>query len=161
MKLIALLTLLGVPAFAQQTITPANVIFSADAVIALQNFFLTQITATPTTLASPMTAGATTMTVTDSSALAINQEFLIEGEALNPSAINGNVITVSRADLGTAAASHPASATVSVLKYKSLRNFCKQVLAAAVIQIMAQTSYPTAVTQNAVIKDAATAAAVQ
>jgi hypothetical protein len=166
MKLIALFAL-SLVASAQQTITPANVVFSADAVAALQTWFLTQITGSPTALAAPMTAGATTMTVVDGTVLAVNQEFLVDNEAVNPTAIAGNVVTITRADLGTTAVSHLAAAPVQVLKYRSLRNFCKQVLAAAVIQIMVQTAYPTAITQNAAIaaaqaaKDAAAAAAVQ
>jgi hypothetical protein len=166
-KLATSLLALSMIAFGQQTITPANVTFSADAVIALQNWFLTQVASTPTTLAQPMTAVATTMTLVDATGLSIAQEFVVDNEAVTPSAITGNVVTIVRADLGTAAVAHSAGTSVKVLIYRGLRNFCKQSMAAAVAQIMAQVTYPTGATQDAAIatanaaKAAAIAGAVQ
>ena len=150
MKTIILLAV-SFAAFGQQTVTPANVTFSADAVVAVQSWFTTQILSTPTTLAAPMTAGATTMTVTSAADLAVNQEFYIDSEAVNPSAIAGNVVTITRADIGTTAKAHATGAQVNVLKYKSLKNFCKQVMQAAVADIMSRATYPTGATQDAAI----------
>ena len=160
-KLILSLAFTGILS-AQTVVTPASITFSADATVAIQTWFTTQVLSTPTTLALPMTAGALTMTVTDASQLAINQEFYIGTEAVNPSAIVGNVVTVTRADIGTTAAAHPAGASVGILKYKSLKNWCKQALAQEVAAIMSQITSPTGATQDAAIAtaNAAKAAAV-
>ena len=138
----------------QTTVTPANITFSADATTAMQNWFLTQVQSTPTTLAAPMTAGATTMTVTSAAGLTINQEFTVDGEAINPSAIVGSVVTVTRADLGTTATTHASNASVNVLIYKSLRYYVKQAIAQEVSAIMARTAYPTVTMQLAAIATA-------
>jgi hypothetical protein len=153
--LLATLTL-SVLSFGQQTVTPANVTFSADAVIALQSWFLTQIQDTPNTvvLTAPATAGATSITVNNGGLLTINMELLIDGEAMNPSAIVGNVVTVSRADLGTTAVAHVNASAVRVLVYKSLKNLCKQILQRDIPLIMAGITYPTQTTQLAIIATA-------
>jgi len=171
MRTIVLFALILTAAFGQQTVTPANVTFSADAVAVLQNYFVdpSNITSTPTTLAAPLSAGATTMTVASTDLLAINQEFLIDKEAVNPTAINTvtKVVTISRADIGTTAAAHLSGATVSLLKYKSLKNWCKQSLAESIAQIMSIVTFPTGATQDAIIatanaaKQAAKDAAIQ
>ena len=82
---------------------------------------------------------------------AVNQEFYIDSEAVDPSAIAGNVVTITRADIGTTAKAHATGAQVNVLKYKSLKNFCKQVMQAAVADIMSRATYPTGATQDAAI----------
>src|ERR1039457_3807047 len=99
---------------AQTIVTPAALTFSPDAVAAMNSWFLTQIVNAPTTLTVALTPGAATMTVKDGTQITIAQEFLLDGEAINPSAIVGNVVTITRADLGTTAAAHAINSNVSV-----------------------------------------------
>src|ERR1017187_1686176 len=139
---------------AQTVVTPAALTFSPDAVAAMNSWFLTQIVNGLTTLTVALTPGETSMTVKDGTQLAVNQEFLLDGEAINPSAIVGNVVTITRADLGTTAAAHAINSNVSVLKYKSIKNYCKQAIQQEVAAIMSMTTFPSGATQDAVIATA-------
>lgn len=144
--------LLAAPLVSQTTVNmPNSVAVSATASDALNRWIPTQLTATTTTLAAGYTAGGTAMTFGTGVGFGVNDLVLIDTEVFLITAKTGASMTVTGAQLGTSSANHSSGSTVTLLRYRSFRQFFLTVINDAVARIMEQTgsafdSYQTAVT---------------
>lgn len=166
MKLIALL-LFAVGLQAQTVVNVKSLTISADATAAIQAWMVTQTTGANTGLNGAIDASTTSVTVADGSVMGGTDIIVIDGEAMQITAKTGKSLTVTRAALGTVAATHADKALVGVLKYKTMALLFQAHIANMVASIMDVAGYPTKATQDAIIataqaaKAAAVSAAVQ
>ena len=159
--------LMCVPARGQTTVNmPNSVTVSATATDALNKWLAAQVTSTPTTLASAYTAGGVTLTLASGVGIGVNDLVKVDSEVFLVTAKNGAVMTVTGAQLGTSAANHASAASVSLLRYRSFRQFFLAVLNDTMGRIMEDTgtakdAYATAVQGAKATLDGQKATAVQ
>ncbi len=143
------------------TVTPAFVVKTSH-LGSVQRWILTQTASTPTTSPGAILVGDTSVTVADASACLpaiLNPDapigtlcsILIESEAALVTAVSGNVLTVTRGTLGTAAAAHAAGISVQFLKYKNVPDLIKIAVARLIGGMVDQYPPATITTQTAAI----------
>lgn len=162
-----LLVLVTAFATAQVAVNVKSLTVSADGIAALNHFMVTQVNDIQTGLTDALDAVSTSVRVDDGAVMVGTDIIKIGGEAMQITAKTGRNLTVTRAALGTTAATHSAHDPVQVLKYKTYALLFQAHIINMVSQIMDTYGYPTKATQDAVIatakaaKDAAVAGAVQ
>ena len=144
-----------------QTVNPAPLTFSADATLAVQAWMVTQTSGLQgVTLNGAIDAVATTVVVSDATNISGKDELLIDGEAFLVVSKTGNTFTVTRADLGTAAAPHANGATITTLKYPTIKAFMSACVVNAVQHIIDISNVGSFGTANAAIQTAQQAKAM-
>lgn len=162
MHKILLVFILSAPGFAQQTINLPTLTISADGVVGIQQFLISNLNGpygfppvSPTTLAGNVSAAALTLTVVDGTKIKTTDTIKIDNECMPVASIAGNVVTLTaRADLGTTAAAHTSGAPVNTLLYPSIKNFFKMAILSAVANALDNSTPPSIVTQLNNIKNA-------
>jgi len=162
MKRLLLYSLFATAAFGQTTVNLGTLTVSADAVSAFQLYMQSQVNTAvaPTSLASDITAGATSTTLASTSQITPTVAILVEAEAMIITAKNGGTgVTITRGAFGTTPAAHSAGVTVQILKYATVQVLVKAILQDAVATIM-QTYSPGIKTQIANVQAASSTADV-
>lgn len=121
------LLILSIAAYGQATINAPAITLDAPSTAALTRWMISQSNST-TTLASGIDAVTTTVVVSNFVGAGANAALGIDGEIFQCSARTGNTYTCTRAQQGTAAATHASGATVTELKYKTLNAADKELL---------------------------------
>lgn len=134
MKKLLLLLIPGILA-AQTVVNPPPVTLNNEAVVAVQQWMVGQTNGKQTTLSSDITDTATTIEVASGTGLG-NKVLLIDSEAVTVTARTARTLTVTRASLGTVAASHNKDAQVRVLKYSSIRDLTKEIVLAKLREVV-------------------------
>jgi hypothetical protein len=144
---------------AQVTVNVGSVTVPNEVSTAIETWRLGQYAdpASPITLTGGITAGATTGTVSSAVGVSVGDQLVIDMEALNVAAINGNVVTWTRGASVTTAASHANGAVVHIARYRSAVALMRAMIRAEVNAILAQQPSATLQTQleNKATADAA------
>jgi len=150
----------SIAAYSQGTVNAPAVTLDANGTAALAAWMSGQTTNVSTKLASGISAVAVTLTVADSTGIAVNSVISIDSEHIAVTAKSGNTLTVSRGFNSTTAAIHATDAQVSELKYRTFNLLGKQIIIdamRAIVRQQRQAAINAAVTQA----NAETEAAVQ
>ena len=137
MKLLILI-LAAASTFAQATINAPAVTLDADGATAIRTWMSTQSTGIQTTLAAPISAAATTITVTNGQGIGNNATIAIGAEHIQVTNRVGNTLTVTRGANGSTAASASAGVSVTELRYRTMNALAKQVVVDVLRSIVKQ-----------------------
>lgn len=151
MKRLSILSLFVVSCHAQVSITVGSVTVPNEVSTAVETWRIgqTKVNTTPITLVGAITSGALSGTVSDAGDIAVNDQIVIEAEALNVTAKTGNVLTWTRGASITTAAAHADKSVVKVCKYRSAAHLMKEMIRSEVNAILAQQPSTTLQTQSA------------
>ena len=108
-------------------------------------------TAEPVTLAGSINNSATSVTISSAAGLKTGMGIVMDSEVALITAINSNTLTVARATLGTAAASHTSGITVTFLRSGSYSAFFADVISDTIRNTMLSTPGPGVLAANAAI----------
>lgn len=160
MKLLILILAAGT-IFAQATINAPAVTLDADGANAVRAWMSTQSTGIQTTLASPISAADTTITVANGQGINANAVIAIGAEHVQVTARSGNILTVTRASNGSTAASAAAGATVTEMRYRTMNALAKQVVVDVLRSIVRQAEIKAAQESAAAAAETKATASVQ
>lgn len=135
------------------SVNVGTITISSDGMEALTNWFLA-IATDVTTLVGDINNVVTTVNVADASNITTKNMIAIDNELFGISAKNVNTLTVARAGISSAAASHSSGAKVRLVVYNSVGGYCKQIIKDTIARIIEQAPPSSVVTQNNAINTA-------
>lgn len=138
MKRISLFIFFAMAVFSQSVINAPAVTLDANGTAAITAWMSGQTTGVQTKLVSGISAVAVTLTVENSQGIGANAAIVIDGEHIQVTAKNGNVLTVTRGANGTTAAIHATDTQVQELKYKTFNALGKAIIVDAMRGIVRQ-----------------------
>lgn len=147
--------------FAQATINAPAITLDADGANAVRSWMTTQSTGIQTTLAAPISAADTTITVASGQGINGSAVIAIGTEHIQVTNRSGNTLTVTRAANGTTAASATAGAAVVELRYRNMNAMAKQFVVDVLRQVVRQVEIKAAAEAAAIAAEAKAMAAVQ
>ena len=122
-----LLFAFSVGLFAQQTVNPRAITINSDAETAFYMYAVTQGLPEFSIVANTALDDlSTALTISDGAGIKAGDALKIDNEVLIITSKTGRNLTVTRGAFNTSAASHTAGTSVSVLRYSSLADFCRQ-----------------------------------
>lgn len=149
------------PASAQVVVNVGSVTLPTEASVAVETWRLGQWNqlGISITITSGINAAVTSVTVTDASQISINDQIVIDTEALNVTGKAGPVLTVTRGATITVAAAHASGATVHVCRWPNAIALFKILIRNEVNRILGLQKPPSITTLEAQI--AASQAAIE
>lgn len=167
MKGLLVFALFAGSVFGQVNVNVGSVTVPTEVSVAIETSRLRTWTPFSTTMVGAVNSSATSITVTDASGISVNDQIVIDTEALNVSAKAGAVLTVTRGATITTAAAHLNGAAVHVTQIPTIGRLFKEFIKTGALQYMQGNPPATIATQDAAItaaqaaKDAFNATIVQ